>query len=117
MGICAWSVAKHVSLTHPCLCTARYNKYGIRLGVAVFGAADAPQSNGNDPVVLARTIAAFVKQNNLQGVDVDYEEFDLLTDWSGKAAAWLVPFTQTLRVELPRPQYYISHARQLLSRW
>jgi hypothetical protein len=87
-----------------------YNKYGIRLGVAAFGAFDKPQSSGNDPVALAITLAAFVRQNNLQGVDVDYEEFDYLTDWTGNGAAWLIKFITQLRASLPRPQFYISAA-------
>lgn len=48
-----------------------YNDAGIRLGVAIFGATDKPQSDNNDPWDLAKKIVKFVKKNNLQGVDVE----------------------------------------------
>ena len=56
---------------------SRYAGAGMKLMVSVFGATDTPQSLGKDPVQLGKTIAAFVKKNGLDGVDVDYEEMDL----------------------------------------
>ena len=48
-----------------------YNDEGIRLGVAVFGATDKPQTQGHDPIALANEIGAFVVKYGLQGVDVE----------------------------------------------
>lgn len=50
-----------------------YQAAGIKLIVSAFGSTDAPTSNGADPTATANTIANFVKTNNLDGVDIDYE--------------------------------------------
>jgi chitinase len=52
---------------------AAYAAAGVKLMVSVFGATDAPTSGNYDPVALANTVAAWVKQYGLDGVDVDYE--------------------------------------------
>ncbi|KAG6891587.1 hypothetical protein C0992_002625 [Termitomyces sp. T32_za158] len=62
---------------------SQYAAAGIRLIVSVFGATDAPTSNGADPIATANTFAAFVLQYDLDGVDVDYEDFDAFN--GGKA--------------------------------
>jgi hypothetical protein len=41
--------------------------------VSAFGSTDAPTSSGVDPVAIANTMAAWVKQYELDGIDVDYE--------------------------------------------
>ena len=41
--------------------------------VSAFGATDSPTSSGADAATTANTIAAWVKQYQLDGVDVDYE--------------------------------------------
>lgn len=41
--------------------------------MSVFGSTDAPTSTGADPVSTANTMAAWVKQYDLDGIDVDYE--------------------------------------------
>ena len=87
---------------------SRYAGAGMKLMVSVFGATDTPQSLGKDPVQLGKTIAAFVKKNGLDGVDVDYEEMDLFAQ--GKSANWLISLTKSLRAELPSPDYIITHA-------
>ncbi len=62
---------------------------------------------------LAQSIAAFVKEYNLDGVDLDFE--DTLA-FMGKATYngvnLLVNLTKALRQELPSPQYVITHAPQ-----
>ena len=52
---------------------SQYNAAGISLIVSLFGSTDAPTSSGADPVATANTMAAWVKQFGLDGVDVDYE--------------------------------------------
>lgn len=62
---------------------------------------------------LAQSIAAFVKEYNLDGVDIDYEDtaaFMGRADYSG--VDFLVNLTKALRQELPSPQYLITHAPQ-----
>ena len=46
---------------------------GIKLIVSAFGSTDAPTTSGADPTDTANTIANFVKQYSLDGVDIDYE--------------------------------------------
>ena len=50
-----------------------YEAAGISLIVSAFGATDAPTSSGADPTNTANTMAAWVKQFDLDGIDVDYE--------------------------------------------
>ena len=52
---------------------SQYAAAGIKLIVSAFGSTDAPTSSGADPVSTADTMAAFVKQFDLDGIDVDYE--------------------------------------------
>ncbi|WP_028888888.1 glycoside hydrolase family 18 protein [Tenacibaculum ovolyticum] len=62
---------------------------------------------------LAKSIAEFVKDNNLDGVDIDFEDtgsFMGTADYDG--VNFLVQLTQALRSELPSPQYLITHAPQ-----
>ena len=46
---------------------------GIKIIVSVFGSTDAPTSTGADPIATANTMAAWVKEFDLDGIDVDYE--------------------------------------------
>ncbi|GAC93427.1 glycoside hydrolase [Pseudozyma hubeiensis SY62] len=87
---------------------SRYAGAGMKLMVSVFGATDTPQSLGKNATALGKTIAAFVKKNGLDGVDVDYEEMDLFG--AGKSTPWLIELTRSLRKELPSPDYIITHA-------
>lgn len=52
---------------------AEYATAGIKLIVSVFGATDAPTTNGADPVKTANEMADWVKEFDLDGIDVDYE--------------------------------------------
>jgi len=89
---------------------AQYAAAGIKLIVSLFGSTDAPTSNGADPVATANTMAAWVIQYGLDGVDVDYEDFNAINAGDGKAEAWLASFTRQLRVKLPQGQYILTHA-------
>ncbi|KAG6919515.1 hypothetical protein DXG01_005105 [Tephrocybe rancida] len=87
---------------------AQYAAAGVKLIVSVFGATDVPTSSGADPIATANTFAAWVKQYSLDGIDVDYEDFDAFN--GGKAEAWLISFTTQLRAQLPAGTYIITHA-------
>ncbi|KII87370.1 glycoside hydrolase family 18 protein [Plicaturopsis crispa FD-325 SS-3] len=86
----------------------QYAAAGISLVVSVFGSTDTPVSSGADATATAQTIAAWVKQYDLDGVDVDFEDFAAMN--AGTGTAWLVTFTQALRAELPQGTYIITHA-------
>ncbi|KAH9913859.1 glycoside hydrolase superfamily [Fomitopsis serialis] len=85
-----------------------YNNAGIALMVSCFGSSDTPTSSNADPTDTANTMAAWVKQYDLDGIDVDYEDFDAFD--AGTAEAWLVTFTTQLRNQLPAGDYIITHA-------
>jgi hypothetical protein len=56
---------------------AAYNAAGIKLMVSAFGESDAPTTGNVDPIAMANTIGQWVLDNNLDGVDVDYEVIGL----------------------------------------
>ncbi|KAJ6493539.1 glycoside hydrolase family 18 protein [Mycena vitilis] len=63
----------------------QYNAAGIKLIVSVFGSTDVPTSSGADPITTATTMANWVKEFNLDGIDVDYEDFNAFDAGDGKA--------------------------------
>ncbi|TFK39804.1 glycoside hydrolase family 18 protein [Crucibulum laeve] len=89
---------------------SQYASAGIKLIVSVFGSTDVPTTTRADPVATANTMAAWVKQYNLDGIDVDYEDFGAFDVGDGKAEAWLISFTKQLRVQLPQGTYILTHA-------
>ncbi|KAF8588808.1 glycoside hydrolase family 18 protein [Ramaria rubella] len=89
---------------------SQYSAAGIKLIVSVFGSTDAPTTNGADPVDTANTMAAFVKQFDLDGVDVDYEDFDAINAGDGSGEAWIISFTKQLRAQLPQGEFILTHA-------
>ncbi|KAL0953844.1 hypothetical protein HGRIS_005021 [Hohenbuehelia grisea] len=89
---------------------SQYAAAGIKIIVSVFGATDAPTSTGADPIGTANTMAAWVKQFDLDGIDVDYEDFNAINAGDGKAEAWLISFTRQLRAQLPQDTFILTHA-------
>ncbi|KAI0675175.1 glycoside hydrolase [Trametes maxima] len=87
-----------------------YNAAGVSLIVSAFGATDAPTSGRADPVATANWMAQWVLDNQLDGIDVDYEDLNAMNARDGGAEAWLVSFTQALRQKLPKGQYLLTHA-------
>ncbi len=87
---------------------ARYNEKGIKIMISAFGATEFPTTIGVDAVTCATDLATFVSQNNLDGVDLDWEDNDAMENSTGQA--WLVAFTKKLRQKLPN--HIISHAPQ-----
>ncbi|KAF5374494.1 hypothetical protein D9615_009116 [Tricholomella constricta] len=77
---------------------SQYAAAGIKLIVSAFGSTDKPTTNGADPVGTANTMAAWVKQYDLDGIDVDYEDFGAVSAGDGKAEIWLASFTRQLPV-------------------
>ncbi|KAG1808723.1 glycoside hydrolase superfamily [Suillus subaureus] len=71
---------------------------------------NAPTTEGYDPTTVANDLAAFVLEYDLDGVDIDYEDFDAMNAENGSAETWLTTFTQTLRETLTQGQYILTHA-------
>ena len=110
---------------------AEYAAAGIKVMISAFGSTDEPATSGADPVALGHKFASFVKQYDLDGIDVDFEDFPAIDKVSlkytftylsklsgyrlqgdGAAENWLVSFTKTLRGDLPSSDYIITHARE-----
>ncbi|KZT33972.1 glycoside hydrolase [Sistotremastrum suecicum HHB10207 ss-3] len=89
---------------------ADYHANGISLMVSAFGSTDSPTTSGVDPNAFAVTLANWVKQYGLDGVDVDYEDFTAINSGTGSAETWLITFTKALRAQLPAGQYILTHA-------
>ena len=113
-----------------------YHAAGQKVMVSAFGSTDMPTSQ--DPVSVATALAAFVKKNQLDGADLDYEDNNAMVHakvsiWfcphrgpkpsslrvsshnqnAGKGEAWLIACTTKLRQLLPASAgYIISHAPQ-----
>ena len=90
----------------------KYNAAGIKVIVSAFGSTDIPTTSGADPTKTANDFAKWVIQNNLDGIDVDYEDFDAMNTANGKAEEWLSTFTKALRSQLPKGKYILTHARK-----
>ncbi|OJA17361.1 hypothetical protein AZE42_03902 [Rhizopogon vesiculosus] len=96
---------------------AEYEAAGISLIVSLFGSTETPTSSGYDPIDTANTMAAWVIEYGLQGVDIDYEasymalvDFAAFDAGTGAAEDWLISFTTQLRTQLPQGQYILTHA-------
>eukprot|EP00727_Mastigamoeba_balamuthi_P013607 m51a1_g887 hypothetical protein (497) ;mRNA; f:2830-4592 len=85
-----------------------FHKAGKLIMVSAFGATDFPTSAGKDPVQVAQALAEFVNKNNLDGVDLDWEDNNAME--AGTGEAWLVSCTRKLRELLPNK--IITHAPQ-----
>ncbi|KAK0488963.1 glycoside hydrolase [Armillaria novae-zelandiae] len=92
---------------------AQFAAAGIKLIVSVFGSTDKPTSNRADPIATANTMSEWVKQYDLDGIDVDYEDLKAVDAGDGKAEDWIISFTKQLRRQLPQGQYILTHARQV----
>ncbi|KAJ7504340.1 glycoside hydrolase family 18 protein [Mycena galericulata] len=89
---------------------SQYAAAGIKLLVSAFGSTDVPTSTNANPISTATTMANFVIEYNLDGIDVDYEDFNAFDGGTGSAENWLISFTTQLRTILPQGQYIITHA-------
>ncbi|KAJ7760581.1 glycoside hydrolase superfamily [Mycena metata] len=72
---------------------------------SAFGSDDQPTTGGSNPVTLANTMANWVIEFGLDGIDVDYEDFPAFDSGTGSAEAWLISFTTQLRTLLPAGQF------------
>lgn len=86
-----------------------FHSKGVNVLVSAFQCCDDPTSK--DPGSVCYELAHFVLDNNLDGVDIDYEAENWF-DGSGTAEKWLIECTKELRKYLPAGQYIITHAPQ-----
>lgn len=84
----------------------KYKAAGIKVLVSAFGSTDRPQTNLN-ATAAAASLAKLVLDYNLDGVDIDYEQFDTFAE--GLSVSWLITLTKELRKRLPSP-LLITHA-------
>ncbi|KAH9940688.1 glycoside hydrolase [Amylocystis lapponica] len=89
---------------------AEYVSAGINVIVSAFGETEKPTTDGEDPVAVAKKMAAWVKKFDMDGIDVDYEDFDAIDKSDGAAEKWVSDFTTALRKDLPQGQYILTHA-------
>ncbi|KAF8588809.1 glycoside hydrolase family 18 protein [Ramaria rubella] len=89
---------------------AQYEEAGIKLLVSAFGATESPTTNHADPVATANMMAAFVIQYDLDGIDVDYEDFQAINLGDGSGESWIINFTKQLRTQLPQGDYILTHS-------
>jgi len=89
---------------------SEYEAAGIKLMVSAFGSTDTPTTDGYDAVTLATTMAQWVIDWDLDGIDIDWEDFAAMNLQNGQAEYWLISFTETLRSMLPAGEYIITHA-------
>lgn len=80
---------------------ARFHRAGKTLRVGAFGRGDDVASREADAVAVARSLAAYVRDNGLDGVDVNFEDFAAVA--GGRAPGWLNSFHAVLVQELASP--------------
>ena len=73
----------------------KYNDGGVKVFISAFGATEFPTTAGHDPVLVATKLGNFVLDNNLDGVDIDWEDNDAME--AGKGEQWLISFSTKLR--------------------
>ncbi|PRP81603.1 hypothetical protein PROFUN_01110 [Planoprotostelium fungivorum] len=91
-----------------------YHNVGMRVIASAFGADDNPTTRSASSV--ASQLASFVKSNNLDGIDIDYEApaHPGSNQRCGNcfSASWVISLQRNLRNLLPQGTYLITHAPQ-----
>ena len=85
-----------------------YNDHGIKIMISAFGATEFPTTEGIDAVDCAKKLGEFVLNNNLDGVDIDWEDNGAME--AGTGEQWLITFQRELRKIIPN--HIITHAPQ-----
>ncbi len=78
--------------------------------VSAFGATEFPTSGGLDATTTCTSIAEFVKENQLDGLDIDWEDNSAMNEGIGEQ--WIIECTKAARAVLPKGKYYLTHAPQ-----
>ena len=92
----------------------RYHQQNAKVMVSAFGGRSKPTTNYVDPEAVGKNLAMFVIENQLDGVDLDYEDNAAME--AGTAVPWLITMTEamldTFASSAPGQKFYISHAPQ-----
>ena len=62
---------------------AKYNQAGVKIMVSAFGSTEYPTTGGLDAHVCAQKLGKFVKENNLDGADIDWEDNEAMKRGDG----------------------------------
>lgn len=88
-----------------------FTNAGVKLLVSAFGATQMPTTLGFNATDCALQLAAFVNNNNYDGVDIDWEDTKSFTLGDSSGENWLITLTTVLRQNL-KPGAIITHAPQ-----
>ena len=92
----------------------RYHQQNAKVMVSAFGATSHPTTQNIDAEAVGENLAMFVIENQLDGVDLDYEDNPAMQ--AGTAVPWLITMTKamlrTFASSAPGQKFYISHAPQ-----
>ena len=92
-----------------------YHQQNTKVMVSAFGSTSDPTSSKIDPTAVGKNLAMFVIENQLDGVDLDYEDNAAME--AGTAVPWLITMTKamldTFTSSAPGQKFYISHAPQV----
>jgi len=80
----------------------------MRILVSAFGNYEFPNNGGADPTTCGKSLADFVKTNNLDGAVADWEDNGALKN--GKGEKWLIDFTKAYRANAP--EHILAHIPQ-----
>lgn len=90
---------------------AKYAAAGVKLLVSAFGSTETPTSSGFNATDCGLKIAKFVIDNQLDGVDIDWEDTGSFQKGDKSGENWLITITKVLRQNLPAGSI-ITHAPQ-----
>jgi chitinase len=88
-----------------------YHRSGAKVLVSAFGATNHPCSGGENAQQTCTQLAQWAKDNNFDGVDLDFEDSGSFNA-NGDGEAWLIECTRTIRDILPSGEYLLTHAPQ-----
>ena len=75
----------------------RYKEKGVKLMVSAFGATEMPTTEGRSAIDCAVELGQYVKENDLDGVDIDWEDTAAFQQTHFKGEQWLIELTRKLR--------------------
>ena len=90
--------------------TSFYHQANTKILVSAFGATEFPTTEGRDPVETGTKLAQFVKENDLDGIDLDWEDNAAMENGTGEQ--WLIDCVKAIRKILPVGEYLLTHAPQ-----
>lgn len=71
-----------------------FTNNNVKLMISAFGSTQTPTSAGYDPVDCAIKLAQFVIDNQLDGVDIDWEDTPSFQKADGSGENWLITITK-----------------------